>query len=221
MPRPSDIHPASGLRLAGTGVTVAVLTVVLGACGTESFNVDMGEVCSADCEPEDASADAADATSPEEDAPVVACKSANDCYEKGPFPSTVYCCLDKVCVFSNDSTSIVDCDDADAQLIQASNYDQSCTTDSDCVAVSVGNACYPGFLNCTLGTINVGALAQYNADVAKTSAALCGVMGDCSVQIPCCHNGTCQPGSDQCVPTLPGDAATDAEGGTSDAPAGG
>jgi hypothetical protein len=191
MPRPSDIHPASGLRLAGTGVTVAVLTVVLGACGSEDrgFNVDMWFVGCADCKPEDASADAADATSPEEDAPVVACTRANDCYEKGPF-STVYCCLDKVCAFSNDSTSIVDCTDADAQLIQASNYDQSCMTDSDCVAVSVGNACYPGFLNCTLGTINVGAMSQYNADVARTNAGICTALSSCGAEGgPCCVSG--------------------------------
>jgi hypothetical protein len=176
--------------------------------------------------PSDATtAEAGDASEAESSSSVVVCASANDCYLKGP--GTVYCCLDKVCAFSNDNTSIVDCTDADAQLIQASDYDQSCMTDSDCVAVSVGNACYPGFLNCSLGTINVGALAQYNADVAKTNATLCGVIGDCGVQIPCCRGGQCQTG-DHCSPVSPGDAATDAKGGTgsgdtgtSDAPAGG
>ena len=90
--------------------------------------------------PSDATtAEAGDASEAESSSSVVVCASANDCYLKGP--GTVYCCLDKVCAFSNDNTSIVDCTDAKPQLIEASNYDQSCKTDTDCVPISEGNAC--------------------------------------------------------------------------------
>jgi hypothetical protein len=98
--------------------------------------------------------------------------------------------------------SIVDCTDANAQIIQASNYDQSCKTDSDCVAVAEGNACSPGFRNCPTATINVGDMAKYNADVAMTNAALCSAPGDCLDESgPCCHGGACV--MDNCQPPPP------------------
>jgi hypothetical protein len=53
------------------------------------------------------------------------------------------------------------CTDADVQLIQASSYDQSCTTDSDCIAVGEGNACYPCAIACTSAAINRSAESQY------------------------------------------------------------
>ncbi len=117
--------------------------------------------------------------------PVVACTSANDCYEAAVNTGfSVFCCLNKTCAFSttastSGSLALVDCTDANVQLIQASNYDQSCKTDSDCVAVSEGNACIPGFGNCPMATINVGAMAQYNADVAKTNAGICAALSSC------------------------------------------
>ncbi len=67
--------------------------------------------------------------------------------------------------------AVVPCSDANVQEILASNYDQSCKTDTDCVAVSEGNACYPCTLACQTAAINVNALPQYRADVAKTTGA--------------------------------------------------
>jgi hypothetical protein len=58
--------------------------------------------------------------------------------------------------------------DAGCTEIQVSNYDQTCTKDSECIDVPVGNTCYACF-NCRMfGAINGGAWAQYRADVDKT-----------------------------------------------------
>jgi hypothetical protein len=51
--------------------------------------------------------------------------------------------------------------------ISTSNYDQRCTTDTDCTGVTQGDLCTMGCTNCVNGAINANALAQYNADFAK------------------------------------------------------
>jgi hypothetical protein len=141
----------------------------------------------------------------------IACTSVNDCTDTAL--GTAWCCLVKACVYSSNGTPPITCTDADVQLIQASNYDQSCTMDSDCVAVSEGNFCYGA--NCPSAAINVGAQAHYNADVAMTNAAICGGATSCpGLTGPCCRGGTCQTG-DHCSPSGSSDT------GTSDAPAGG
>jgi hypothetical protein len=101
--------------------------------------------------------------------------------------------LDTACAYSN-GTPLIACTDADVQLIQASNYDQTCTTDSDCVAVAEGNFCFPP--NCPSAAINVSATAQYNADVAMTNAAICGGASSCpTFSGPCCRGGSCSLGA--------------------------
>ena len=72
------------------------------------------------------------------DAPI-ACASGYDCSALVFTGSTasVPCCTDKVCRLE----PYDDCTDATVQIIQASNYDQACTVDKDCVAVSEGNFC--------------------------------------------------------------------------------
>ncbi len=85
-----------------------------------------------------------------------------------------------------------------AQLIQASSYDQSCKTDTDCVWVAEGDFCRPGAGNCPNAAISKSANAQYQADVAKTRAASCYAPGNCGAESgPCCIAGQCQVGS-QC-----------------------
>jgi hypothetical protein len=150
------------------------------------------------------------------------------------------CCLDGVCTFGDGGPVIVDCAGANEQIILASSYDQSCEGDSDCVGVAQGNACW-GFLGCPSAAINVGAQAQYSANVAMTNVALCmGGEGDCGRSFvigdsdgrvdtepvgPCCRSGICEFGV-HCL--LASDAGIDAEGGvgsadtgTSDVTAGG
>ena len=87
----------------------------------------------------------------------------------------------------------VTCTDANIQLISASNYTLTCSADSDCVAVSVGNACFPCTLVCKDGAIARSALAAYQADVSKTIGAH-ESPGNCNCPgegIPCCRSGAC------------------------------
>ncbi len=163
--------------MSRTGVAVVVLAIIVGACSSGSSATEQ---------------------------PVVACASASDCFGTAVSTgSTVWCCLDKACAFSS-GASIVDCTDANAQIIEASNYDQSCKTDSDCVAVAEGNACDPGFRNCPTATINVGDMAKYNADVAMTNAASCGALSGCLDEpSPCCNGGACVTDNCQRQPAPP------------------
>ena len=148
------------------------------------------------------------------DAPI-ACTTGSDCrslFSAEPLSgSSVPCCTDKVCRFE----PYDDCTEANAQLILASNYDQSCMTDKECVAVAEGNFCSPGAGNCGNAAIRMNAYAQYQADVAKTRAASCFAPGNCGSETgPCCSAGKCLLGS-QCAPAvLLGDAT--AESGMSD-----
>jgi hypothetical protein len=117
---------------------------------------------------------------------------------------TSSCCLDHTCV----PVSPDDCGDAGAQLIEAADYDQSCKTDSDCIAISEGNFACPGTPSCQNAAINKSAYAQYQADVAKTHAASCVVLVACPFEpIPCCRGGTCH--EDFACFGLPTDGGTD------------
>jgi hypothetical protein len=127
-----------------------------------------------------------------------ACTSPDDCILLG----SPLCCLAKVCVSYHPD----DCTDANVQLIQASSYNQSCTRDSDCIAVAEGNGCLPGAFDCTNAAISKGAYAQYTSDIAKTQSALCLAPSNCGLGFgPCCRDGKCQMGSGCSSPadTLP------------------
>ncbi len=67
---------------------------------------------------------------------------------------------------------VVACTDANVQTISASNYDQSCKVDSDCVPIAVGDACYACVVECmTGGAINRSDLSKYQRDLSKTTGA--------------------------------------------------
>jgi hypothetical protein len=94
-------------------------------------------------------------------------------------------------------------------LIEASNYNQSCSTDSDCVnsagpfPVDFGNYC--AFVcRCGLGAINRNAVDQFVADVSRTPLGSGNTFGQgCSCGFaggPCCRSGMCTTGS-ECVCT--------------------
>ena len=108
--------------------------------------------------------------------------------------------------------------DASVKPIQASDYDQSCATNSDCVEIYVGNG-----PSCEIvcGTspaaISKSAEAQYLTDVHNLPPVSCACEVTSPVPAeggPCCIGGSCQ--LTQC-PNLvtTGDAAADAS--TSDA----
>lgn len=79
-------------------------------------------------------------------------------------------------------------------VISASDYDQSCTVDTDCAGVTSGDYCSPG-CECGGSAINVSALPAFNAAVAATprgSGALGITACPCPDTMgPCCRHGTC------------------------------
>ncbi len=111
-------------------------------------------------------------------------------------------------------------EDAGCTEIEASSYDESCKSDSDCVTVNVGSTCSACVFACgqNVGAINAGAMAQYTADVAKTPAGaipcFCPTGG---LGVPCCRSGQCHAGNE--CSSLDGSTA-DAEPIPSDAGAG-
>ena len=91
-------------------------------------------------------------------------------------------------------------DEQRAPIIQASDYDQSCAVDSDCIEVHVGNRC-SCVLSCQTdpAAINKGALRQFTADVSKLASVFCncapeppGPCPDDAYVGPQCVGGTCQ-----------------------------
>jgi hypothetical protein len=204
------------------GVTVAMLSVAFAACITSNGGAapaDAGDGGALILDASDsgvAVADAADsggaiADGAGNDATVGACASKQDCLNY-PFPAGlgVWCCIDKTCVYGVSVAYALACTDANMQPIQASSYDQSCQKDDDCVAMAEGNFCDPGATVCPFsGAINKSAYAQYQADVAKTNAAICGAVSSCGLSLgPCCQSGTCQTGN-TCAAFQPPDAAAD------------
>ena len=80
--------------------------------------------------------------------------------------------------------------------IHASNYDQACQTDSDCVLVVEGYACASCSVCAPSSAINSSAVSQYEADVAKIVGPTMGG-GGCApccgpIFLACCHSGQCR-----------------------------
>jgi hypothetical protein len=71
--------------------------------------------------------------------------------------------------------------------IDVSDYDTSCTQDSDCIAITAGTLC-TGACLCGGATINKSAEAQYEAAIASISSGGCPCA---SGPIPQCQGGTC------------------------------
>ncbi|MGA7123971.1 MAG: hypothetical protein WBY94_27970 [Polyangiaceae bacterium] len=178
---------ASATLILGTGCGGRATSLVEGKDG------GMGRLSAETADASTVGEGSADAESDEAPA-AYPCESPQDCTAHQVPGPQVYCCIDHVCIVGQAGES-QSCDDPDAQVIQASNYDQSCTTDSDCVAVAEGSFCYPGAGRCPSAAIRTSALTQYQADVSKTFAAACVVFGDCAISVgPCCRAGICQLG---------------------------
>jgi hypothetical protein len=89
-------------------------------------------------------------------------------------------------------------------LIVASDYDQKCSQDSDCIAVAVGEDGCCGLAECDNAAINVSSDAQYQADVGTRREV-------CDPQVPCpavicapysavCSKGVCAVGAQENTP---------------------
>jgi hypothetical protein len=173
-------RPAAALALAtalatGTsscgGHTAGPASVSSGGAGDDASLEDARPPDAADAEAEDAGAD------------VGSCSSPRDCpFHEGP---QIYCCTDNVCAADLPDA----CADGSERPIRASNYDQSCATDTDCVAITEGNAC--SLIGpCPTGAINKGSYARYQAD---TAGLPCFSISSCPVHAgPCCRAGSCQ-----------------------------
>jgi len=85
--------------------------------------------------------------------------------------------------------------DAGCSSIVASNYDQTCTGDSDCIRIGSGDICSaPCSFICGLGgVINASDLPAYQADLARTGFSSIGVGCGCPsfTYGPCCIAGKC------------------------------
>jgi hypothetical protein len=198
---PDALLGSMRLALAVGLVTVATMLAAAAGCSTSSAGAGAA----------DGSVEAATVVADAQSDAPIACTGRYDCSPLYSLESTnqsspVPCCTDGVCGLEPSDY----CTDANVQLIQASNYQQSCTVDTDCVAVGEGNFCNPGSTNCSNAAISKSDYAQYQADVAKTNGASCYAPGNCGGESgPCCIGGKCQMNA-ACFNAVPaGDAAAD------------
>ena len=191
-----------------TGIAGAALVAAV-SCGTSGAG------------PTDGGADSGEQEAPAagDDSTTAACAAAGGqcvtttgsclsvALDEGCGPGTVCCVLgpNGICA-----------PDAAPWLIQASNYNTSCSVDSDCVTVGgFGDACLECF-NCGRGAVNRSSEAKYQADLAASPAA--GTMCNCPPfpNGPCCVGGVCQV-SDTLCPPRPVTTPFDAGGNGADA----
>jgi hypothetical protein len=72
--------------------------------------------------------------------------------------------------------------------LEATNYDQSCKADSDCVAVFSGSFCGAHTCACENAAINVSSESRYSADFNNEGAPRCPCPAAPAVA---CNQGTC------------------------------
>jgi hypothetical protein len=79
--------------------------------------------------------------------------------------------------------------------IRASDYNQSCSSDSDCVGITEGDFCDAICVDCVNAAINVAAESQYEADLESKNAGA-GEVCPCASGPPVtCKAGTCSVGT--------------------------
>jgi len=112
-------------------------------------------------------------------------------------PGGAFCCLDEA--------SSAMCTDAGSVEIAPANYDQTCSSASDCVAVPAGDVCFPCIRACTAGVVNTHAVASYRADISTAvgTSDPPDVRCNCPAEFsPCCLAGQCHAGP-ECQSTGP------------------
>ncbi len=83
--------------------------------------------------------------------------------------------------------------------LSASQYDNSCKVDSDCVEVPGGNPCSASTCHCPT-TLNVDVASKYMNDYTALSATVAGT-GSCPCPClsgPCCRQGVCNNSCGMC-----------------------
>lgn len=79
--------------------------------------------------------------------------------------------------------------------MSASQYDNTCNVDSDCLGVPEGNPCLGGLCNsCPTAALNVRVASQYSADFralipTPSTGTICNC--PCAPMAPCCRQGLC------------------------------
>jgi hypothetical protein len=210
--------------MAVAGGVAALLTAALGCSSSTSSGVGSTDAAA---EAAGVSDDAQGGAAGDGASGAAACAAAGGQCEMGAVceevtlgacgPVGSVCCLHVLCAA-----------DATVQLIQASDYDQSCTVDSDCVEVYVGNACSCE-IGCksAMGPINKAAGPQYTADLANGPQVACSCKPPPPVRVgaepvACCVGGQCQTAAGQCALPMDGDGGADAaDTGVGDAGDGG
>jgi hypothetical protein len=77
--------------------------------------------------------------------------------------------------------------------IDDADYDQSCTSVSDCVPVPKGDVCYDCIRVCSGGVVSRTAEAQYRSDIRKLAGPDPHASCHCPNQlVPCCAKGQCR-----------------------------
>lgn len=93
------------------------------------------------------------------------------------------------------SDAVTNVDAPPCSVVLASDYDQSCTVDTDCVAVGQVPACpaLACYVDCTMWTISKSAAAQYMTALSRASASVAGESCGCVSYnpYPCCRGGMC------------------------------
>lgn len=159
--------PQTGLLLRGSGEEAGVASG-----GSSSGLKDSGSGLA-----NSGSAEAAGST------PASSCASPNDCWAASRSDQSPSCCTNGMCSYTLPPAC------TDAGLIRASNYDQSCVSDSDCVLIREGSPCYA--IGCVSGAINRAAQAQYEADLIGNCSQF-PFAPSCTPVFACCVNSTCQ-----------------------------
>jgi hypothetical protein len=89
-----------------------------------------------------------------------------------------------------------DLDAGPCTLVVASDYDQSCAVDTDCIQVAEVPACPVSPMlcyNCAMATINGSAMASYRAAFSAVVGAATGPLCNCpEIGFPCCRSGMCK-----------------------------
>jgi hypothetical protein len=90
------------------------------------------------------------------------------------------------------TTIVVQVDGATCVDVSASSFDTSCTADSDCMSIYVGQICGGSCAGCVPNlAINVSGDAQYEADLASISGGGGEACPCPASSVPRCGNGTC------------------------------
>jgi hypothetical protein len=99
---------------------------------------------------------------------------------------------------------LAECDGGRTFPINASDYDQSCEQDSDCIGIGEGNGCDCNVV-CKNAAINIADEAKWRKDLAETPAHAAQCLCP-AARVPCCLDRRCSSDRLKCQPHTNDDA---------------